>query len=48
MLYGTLTANAQSFDSPEGNPGYYFLFPEVSVKGTGRFKLRCTLLRLPM
>ena len=46
-LYGTLAASPQQFASPSGYPNTYFLFPEISVRCRGRFRLRALLLRIP-
>ncbi|EPQ26364.1 uncharacterized protein PFL1_06012 [Pseudozyma flocculosa PF-1] len=48
MLYGTLAANPIPYDSPEGAERLYLLFPEISIRAAGRFRLRCFLIRLPI
>lgn len=50
MLYGTLVASPQLHRAPEEEEGekVYFFFPEISVRATGKFKIVCRLMRLPL
>ncbi|KAN0061920.1 hypothetical protein ACQY0O_005915 [Thecaphora frezii] len=48
MLYGTLAANPIPYESPEGGEKLYLLFPEISIRATGRFRLRCFLVSVPI
>ncbi|KAG9001488.1 hypothetical protein FRB94_006570 [Tulasnella sp. JGI-2019a] len=46
MLYGTLVASLQSLVDLDGQPGMFFIFPDISVRTRGRYTLRVNLLRL--
>lgn len=47
VLYGNLvSAIDQPFEDLQGNLGLFFLFPDVSVRWIGRFRLRVTLVRI--
>ena len=48
MLYGTIVAGSQQYNSPEGVERSYFFFPEISIRMLGRFKIKCTLMRLAL
>ncbi|PWZ01152.1 hypothetical protein BCV70DRAFT_158916 [Testicularia cyperi] len=48
MLYGTIVASPQPFESPEGDVRPFFFFPEISIRAPGRFKLQCSLIRLSL
>ncbi|PWN51323.1 hypothetical protein IE53DRAFT_342532 [Violaceomyces palustris] len=48
MLYGTLVASPQPFQGPDGRTRTYFLFPEISVRARGRFRLKLSLMRIPI
>lgn len=48
MLYGTIVAGPQPYNSPEGVEKPYFFFPEISIRKPGKFKISCRLMRLPL
>uniref|UniRef100_V5EES5 Velvet domain-containing protein n=2 Tax=Kalmanozyma brasiliensis (strain GHG001) TaxID=1365824 RepID=V5EES5_KALBG len=51
MLYGTLVAGPQMHKAPPGEEDVekpYFFFPEISVRATGKFRIVCRLMRLPL
>ena len=47
LLYGNLVSSPHAFRNLQGGQGIYFVFPDVSVRWQGQFRLRVTLLRLP-
>ncbi len=46
LLYGSLVANIQAFTDQQGRRGYFFLFPDVSLRVCGRYRLGISLTRL--
>ncbi|KAJ7576863.1 velvet factor-domain-containing protein [Mycena floridula] len=46
LLYGNLVSSADHLQDLQGNMGYFFLFPDVSIRWRGRFQLGITLLRI--
>ncbi|QRV88826.1 velvet factor [Ceratobasidium sp. AG-Ba] len=46
LLYGTLASSPHPLQDQHGNPGIYFIFPDVSVRHCGRYRLRVSLLRI--
>jgi len=46
LLYGSLVANPQAFFDQQGNRGYFFLFPDVSLRVRGRYRPGISLTRL--
>lgn len=46
MLYGTLVAAPAEMRDRAGASGIYFAFPDVSVRLTGRFRLKVNVLRI--
>ncbi|WVR09111.1 hypothetical protein IAU60_006173 [Kwoniella sp. DSM 27419] len=46
MLYGTLVAAPAEMNDQAGAPGMYFVFPDVSVRYVGRFRLQALLMRI--
>lgn len=48
MLYGTIVASPQQYESSQAQEKSYFFFPEISVRTPGKFKIQCTLMRLPL
>ncbi len=48
LLYGNLVSSPHIYDNLQGTTGAYFIFPDVSVRYTGRFLLKIRLLRLPL
>lgn len=48
VLYGTTVAGPQLLESPSGSRKPYLLFPEISIRISGSFKLQCQLLRLTL
>ncbi|ODN95745.1 hypothetical protein L198_04363 [Cryptococcus wingfieldii CBS 7118] len=46
MLYGTLVAAPAEMDDMTGGEGVYFVFPDVSVRFVGRFRLKAMLMRI--
>jgi hypothetical protein len=47
QLYGSLVSSPQTFRDLHGRQGTYFLFPDVSIRIRGRFRLGVTLIELP-
>lgn len=47
LLYGNLVSSPHVFRNLQGGQGIYFVFPDVSVRQQGQFRLRVTLLKLP-
>jgi hypothetical protein len=46
LLYGTLVSSPHRLRNLEGKPGVYFLFPDVSVRERGRYRLGVTLVNV--
>jgi len=46
MLYGTLVSSLHPLRDLDGQPGMFFIFPDISVRRRGRYTLRVNLLRL--
>ncbi|OCF35504.1 hypothetical protein I316_02556 [Kwoniella heveanensis BCC8398] len=46
MLYGTLVAAPAEMNDATGATGIYFVFPDVSVRYVGRFRLQALLMRI--
>ena len=46
-LYGNLVSSPQTLRNLQGRLGVYFLFPDVSIRWSGRFTLSVTLMRIP-
>ena len=46
LLYGSLVANPQAFLDQQDYRGYFFLFPDVSIRVRGRYRLGISLTRL--
>ena len=46
LLYGNLVSSPHTLRNLQGRQGIYFLFPDVSVRWSGRYKLSVTLMRL--
>ncbi|KAG8718453.1 hypothetical protein FRC08_005259 [Ceratobasidium sp. 394] len=46
LLYGTLASSPHPLQNQQGHPGTYFIFPDVSVRNCGRYRLRVSLLRI--
>ncbi|WWD21122.1 hypothetical protein CI109_105603 [Kwoniella shandongensis] len=46
MLYGSLVTTAAEMNDQTGAPGLYFVFPDVSVRYVGRFRLHASILRI--
>ncbi|WWC64106.1 uncharacterized protein I303_106713 [Kwoniella dejecticola CBS 10117] len=46
MLYGTLVAAPAEMNDTSNAPGIYFVFPDVSVRYVGRFRLHALLMRI--
>lgn len=46
MLYGTLVSSLHYYKDVNGQPGMFFLFPDVSVRRRGTYTLLVNLLRL--
>ncbi|KZT09981.1 uncharacterized protein LAESUDRAFT_694503 [Laetiporus sulphureus 93-53] len=47
-LYGSLVSSPHILQNLQGKQGIYFLFPDVSVRQRGQYRLCVRLLRLPM
>ncbi|KAM5534218.1 hypothetical protein V8D89_012125, partial [Ganoderma adspersum] len=47
LLYGNLVSSVHVLQNLEGKNGVYFLFPDVSVRSSGRFLLKVKLICLP-
>ncbi|KAJ7762432.1 velvet factor [Mycena olivaceomarginata] len=46
ILYGSLVASVDQLEDLNGNMGLFFLFPDVSIRWRGRFRLRVNLVRI--
>ncbi|KAK7445419.1 hypothetical protein VKT23_014836 [Stygiomarasmius scandens] len=46
ILYGNLVSSVDQLEDLQGNRGLFFLFPDVSIRWRGRYRLGITLLRL--
>lgn len=46
MLYGTLVSSLHHLKDANGQPGMFFIFPDVSVRRRGMYTLLVNLLRL--
>ncbi|KAF8603777.1 hypothetical protein BDV93DRAFT_124524 [Ceratobasidium sp. AG-I] len=46
LLYGTLVSSPHLLQNQQGQPGTYFIFPDVSVRNCGRYRLRVSLLKI--
>lgn len=46
MLYGTLVSSLHHLKDTAGQPGMFFIFPDVSVRRRGTYTLLVNLLRL--
>lgn len=46
MLEGTLISQPYELESLTGNPGVYFIFPDIGVRLPGTFRLKCLLMPL--
>lgn len=46
MLYGTLVAAPAEMKDRAGAFGTYFAFPDVSIRLTGRFRLKVNVMRI--
>lgn len=46
ILYGNLVSSVEHLEDLQGNMGLFFLFPDVSVRWTGRYQLGVTLSRI--
>ncbi|THU91501.1 hypothetical protein K435DRAFT_727147 [Dendrothele bispora CBS 962.96] len=46
ILYGNLVSSVDQLEDLQGNRGLFFLFPDVSIRWGGRYRLGITLLRL--
>jgi len=47
LLYGSLVASPHILRNLQGKQGIFFLFPDVSVRWRGRYRLNVTLLQIP-
>lgn len=47
MLYGSLVASPQFLRNYQGKQGVYFLFPDVSIRWKGQYRLGVSLLKIP-
>lgn len=47
-LYGTLVASPIQLPNQQRQPRTFFVFPEVSVRSCGRFRLHATVMRLAL
>ena len=45
LLYGNLVSSHHILRNLQGRQGIYFLFPDVSVRWSGRYQLCVTLMR---
>jgi hypothetical protein len=45
-LYGNLFASVDQLEDLQGNMGFFFLFPDISVRWRGRYQLGVTLMRI--
>ncbi|PWN33433.1 uncharacterized protein FA14DRAFT_180079 [Meira miltonrushii] len=48
MLYGTLTASAVQLPDVRQRLRTFFIFPEISIRSKGRFRLNINLFKLPL
>ena len=48
VLYGTLASSAHVQQDLQGRPAIYFVFPDVSIRFTGRYRLRIDLMKLAL
>lgn len=48
LLYGTLVASPMQLYTPDNRLGNIFVFPEVSIRSRGRFRLQITVTRIPL
>ena len=46
LLYGNLVSSPHVFRNLQGGQGVYFVFPDVSVRQQGQFRLQVALLKL--
>ncbi|TDL23667.1 hypothetical protein BD410DRAFT_144806 [Rickenella mellea] len=46
LLYGTLVSSLQCYKNLQHQSVYYFIFPDVSIRSRGQYRLQITLLRL--
>jgi hypothetical protein len=46
MIYGGLVATAAEMVDQSGSPGIYFVFPDVSVRFVGTFRIEANVLRM--
>jgi len=46
ILYGNLVSTIELLEDLQGNLGLFFLFPDVSIRWRGRYRLGVTLARL--
>ncbi len=46
ILYGNLVSAVDVLEDLQGNMGLFFLFPDVSIRWQGRFRLRVSLLKI--
>lgn len=46
ILYGNLVSTIDQLEDLQGNSGLFFLFPDVSIRWRGRYRLGVTLARL--
>ncbi|KAI8908442.1 velvet factor [Gorgonomyces haynaldii] len=47
-LFGNQVSSCHHYTDNYGIPGMYFIFPELSVHVSGKYKLKCTLLQLDL
>jgi hypothetical protein len=45
-LIGALVASSQALNDLNGQPGYFFIFSELSVRLEGTYRLKFTLMNL--
>lgn len=48
MLYGTLVASPMQLFTTNERPATMFIFPEISIRSRGRFRLQISLMRVPL
>ncbi|KAK8843367.1 hypothetical protein IAR55_007024 [Kwoniella newhampshirensis] len=46
LLYGSLVTTPAEMNDQTGAPGLYLVFPDVSVRNVGRFRLQASILRI--
>lgn len=46
LLYGNLVSSPHILRNLQGRQGVYFLFPDVSIRWSGRYQLSVTLMKL--